>query len=179
MSFKWKYKTPEQFDDLMMISDGENLTALFFINSCYPYKVKEDLQIKNLPIFDNTCKWLDEYFSGSLPNFTPKIKINNSTKFRKKVSDIMAQIPYGKTITYSDIACKIARETTINKMSSQAVGGAVGFNPISLIIPCHRVVGKNGSLTGYGGGIKNKYYLLKHENNDMSKFFIPKMRTYL
>ena len=177
MKYITTYESP--LGIIIMAGTDRALTALDFAGQLYQPEFGDDYKRKETPVFKAAKAWLDEYFSGSLPNFTPKIKINNSTKFRKKVSDIMAQIPYGKTITYSDIACKIARETTINKMSSQAVGGAVGFNPISLIIPCHRVVGKNGSLTGYGGGIKNKYYLLKHENNDMSKFFIPKMRTCL
>ena len=91
----------------------------------------------------------------------------------------MSNIPFGKTLTYNDIAKLIAKDRGVSKMSAQAVGGAVGWNPICIIIPCHRVVGTNGSLTGYGGGIKNKIELLKLENNDMSKFFIPKRGTKL
>ena len=93
--------------------------------------------------------------------------------------DIMNKIPYGKTVTYNDIAKEIAQNRGIEKMSAQAVGGAVGWNPICIIVPCHRVVGTNGSLTGYGGGIQNKVKLLEIENNDMSKFTIPKKGTAL
>ena len=99
--------------------------------------------------------------------------------FRKEVWKILCTIPYGKVITYNDIAKQIAHNRGLKKMSAQAIGGAVGHNPISIIIPCHRVVGTNGSLTGYGGGIKNKVALLTLEKNDMSKFFIPKRGTAL
>ena len=123
--------------------------------------------------------WLDIYFSGKNPDFTPKYKIENLTPFRSQVIDIMNKIPYGKTVTYNDIAKEIAQNRGIEKMSAQAVGGAVGWNPICIIVPCHRVVGTNGSLTGYGGGIQNKVKLLEIENNDMSKFTIPKKGTAL
>ena len=91
----------------------------------------------------------------------------------------MNEIPFGETITYNDISRKIAEGRGIERMSSQAVGGAVGWNPICIIIPCHRVVGSNGSLTGYGGGIKNKVALLTHEKNDMNKYFVPTKGTAL
>lgn len=91
----------------------------------------------------------------------------------------MNEIPFGKTLTYNDIAKTIAKKRGIERMSSQAVGGAVGWNPICIIIPCHRVVGTNGSLTGYGGGIKNKVALLTLEKNDISKFFVPEKGTAL
>lgn len=96
------------------------------------------------------------YFSGKEPDFTPKYKIEGLTEFRKEVIDIMNSIPFGKTLTYNDISKTIAQNRGIKKMSSQAVGGAVGWNPICIIIPCHRVVGANGNLTGYGGGIENR-----------------------
>jgi len=127
------------------------------------------------PIFEETCKWLDTYFSGKEPDFTPKYKVNNLTDFRKEVIEIMNTIPFGETITYNDIAKIIAKRHGIKRMSAQAVGGAVGWNPICIIIPCHRVIGANRALTGYGGGIKNKLSLLKNEGNDISKYFLPKM----
>lgn len=132
-----------------------------------------------MPIFDKTSKWLDTYFSVQEPDFTPEYKIENLTPFRKQVIDIMNKIPYGKTITYNDIAKEIAKSKGIEKMSAQAVGGAVGWNPICIIIPCHRVVGTNGSLVGYGGGINNKIKLLEIEKNDMNKFTVPKKGTAL
>lgn len=179
MTYKWKYKTPNNFDDILMNSDGEYLTGLWFENSKDTLKHKTDCEEKYLPIFQETSKWLDIYFSGNNPNFIPKYKINNLTPFRQEVIEIMNTIPFGSTITYNDISKIIAKKRGIKRMSSQAVGGAVGWNPICIIIPCHRVVGTNGSLTGYGGGIKNKVALLTHEKNDMSKYFIPKKGTAL
>lgn len=155
-------------------SDGKYLTGLYFDKSSDSNKFKENYNTKDLKIFDETKKWLDIYFSGKIPTFTPKYKIENLTPFRKRVIDILNTIPYGETITYKDIASVIAKEKGIEKMSSQAVGNAVGWNPICIIIPCHRVIGTNRSLTGYGGGIKNKIGLLEIERNDISSFIIPK-----
>lgn len=179
MTYKYYYETPDNFDDILMSSDGEYLTGLWFVGSSDSSKHNTNLEEKDLPIFRETIKWLDIYFSGKNPNFTPKYKINNLTQFREEVIDIMNTIPYGETITYNDISKTIAEKRNIKRMSSQAVGGAVGWNTICIIIPCHRVVGSNGSLTGYGGGIKNKIELLKLENNDISKYFIPKKGTKL
>ena len=163
MTYTYTYKTPTQFSDMIMNSDGEYLTGLWFKGSKDSLKHETDCEIKELPIFLETCKWLDLYFSGKVPDFTPKYRISNPTPFRKEVSDIMNTIPYGKTLTYNDIAKMIAKRRGIEKMSAQAVGGAVGCNPICIIIPCHRVIGANGNLTGYGGGLQNKIELLKLE----------------
>ena len=179
MTYKYTYKTPDDFSNMIMNSDGEFLTGLWFEGSRDSSKHIIDCEEKDLEIFKETSKWLDIYFSGENPNFIPKYKIANLTPFRQEVIDIMNSIGYGQTLTYNDIAKAIAEKRGIKRMSSQAVGGAVGWNPICIIIPCHRVVGTNGSLTGYGGGIKNKVELLKLEKNDMSKFFIPKKGTAL
>lgn len=179
MIYKWIYKTPDGFDDMVMNSDGEYLTGLWFVGSKDAARHVSDCEKKNLPIFKETSKWLDIYFSGKNPDFIPKYKINNLTAFRKDVIDVMNLIPFGSTLTYNDIANIVAKKRGIKRMSSQAVGGAVGWNPICVIVPCHRVVGSNGSLTGYGGGIKNKVSLLRLEQNDMSKYFIPKKGTAL
>ena len=179
MIYKYKYQTPNGFSDMLMNSDGQYLTGLWFEGSRDFYKHEINCEEKKLPIFKETIKWLDIYFSGEEPDFTPEYKINNLTPFRREVVDIMNNIPFGKTLTYNDISKNIAKNRGIKRMSAQAVGGAVGWNPICIIIPCHRVVGANGSLTGYGGGIKNKAELLKLEGNDMSKFFIPKSGTAL
>lgn len=179
MTYKCIYKTPEGFSNMIMNSDGEYLIGLWFEGSRDSYKHKIDCEEKSLPIFRETSKWLDMYFNAKVPDFTPKYKIENLTPFRKEVIDIMNSIPFGNTLTYNDISKIIAKSRGIKKMSSQAVGGAVGWNPICIIIPCHRVVGTNGSLTGYGGGIKNKIALLTHEKNDMSKYFVPKRGTAL
>ena len=164
---------------MIMNSDGEYLTGLWFEGSRDSSKHVIDCEEKDLEIFRKTSKWLDIYFQGIEPNFIPKYKINNITPFRQEVIDIMNSIEYGKTLTYNDISKIIAKKRGIKRMSSQAVGGVVGWNPICIIIPCHRVVGTNGSLTGYGGGIKNKVELLKIEKIDMNQFFIPKRGTAL
>ena len=174
MIYKWKYKTPKEFSDILMNSDGEYLTGLWFEDSKDTQKHVINGEEKALPIFKETTKWLDLYFSGIEPNFTPKYKINNLTPFRQEVIDIIKHIPFGSTLTYQDIAKRISKKRGIERMSSQAVGGAVGWNPICIIIPCHRVVGTNGSLTGYGGGMNNKIALLTLEKNDMSNYFVPK-----
>lgn len=179
MTYKYIYKTPNEFSNMIMNSDGKNLTGLWFEDSRDSSKHIIDCEEKDLEIFRETSKWLSLYFSGKNPNFTPKYKIKNLTPFRQEVIDIMNTIEYGKVITYNNISKIIAKKRGIKRMSSQAVGGAVGWNPICIIIPCHRVVGANGSLTGYGGGIKNKVELLKLEGNDMSKYFIPKRGTAL
>lgn len=174
MTYKWKYKTPANFDDILLNSDGEYLIGLRFENTKDILKQETKYEKKYLPIFKETTKWLDIYFSGNNPNFTPKYKINNLTPFRQEVIDIMNTIPFGSTLTYNDISKIIAKKRNIKRMSSQAVGKAVGWNPICIIIPCHRVVGTNGNLTGYNGGLKNKVELLRNENNDMNKYFIKK-----
>lgn len=179
MTYKYVYETPGNFSNMIMNSDGEYLTGLWFENSRDSSKHIIDCEEKNLEVFTETKKWLDTYFSGKNPNFTPKYKIEKLTPFRKEVIDIMNSIEYGNVVTYNDISKIIAEKRGMKKMSSQAVGGAVGWNPICIIIPCHRVVGTSGSLTGYGGGINNKIELLKLEGNDMSKYFIPKRGTAL
>ena len=176
MTYISTYETPKQFSNLIMSSDGKYLTGLWFENSKDSSKHIGKYEEKELEIFKETSRWLDIYFKGQNPDFTPKYKIKNLTPFRKQVIDIMNKIEYGKVLTYKDISQIIANQNGIKKMSSQAVGGAVGWNPICIIIPCHRVVGKNGNLTGYGGGLKNKIELLKIEGNNMNNYFLPKIK---
>lgn len=164
MIYSLKYKTPISFDDIVLYSDGEYLTGLIFDND------KTDFNYKKLDIFDETIKWLDIYFSGKAPNFIPKIKHTNLTSFREMVYDINMKVPYGKVITYGDIASEIAKKKGIKKMCSRAVGNALHVNQICLIMPCHRVIGSNNNLTGYGGGINNKVKLLELEGIDISKY---------
>ena len=125
-----------------------------------------------LPVLQKTKQWLDLYFSGKVPDFTPPLSMD-ATSFRRSVWEIMLAIPYGQTITYQDIAKQMAEKLGRKSMSAQAVGNAVAHNPCSLIIPCHRVVGSNGSLTGYAGGIDKKIKLLTLEHVDLSAFFVP------
>ncbi len=168
MEYIYNYKSP--LGDITIASDGNSLTGLWFNEQRYFADSLDDFyEVKYLPIFGETIRWLDIYFNGKAPDFTPKIKMK-TTDFRKSVWKIMLTIPYGQTMTYGDIARIIAREKGINRMSAQAVGGAVGHNSISLIIPCHRVVGTNGNLTGYAAGLDKKIKLLTLEKVDLSKY---------
>ena len=153
---------------ITLASDGEKLSGLWFEGQkYYGSTLSEENEQRKLLIFEQTGQWLDTYFSGQEPDFTPPLSLQ-ATPFRRAVWEILLKIPYGQTMTYGAIAKEIA-----GQMSAHAVGGAVGHNPISLIRPCHRVVGTNGSLTGYAGGIDKKVRLLTLERADMSKFFIP------
>lgn len=170
MIYEYIYNTPDGFDNIILNSDGESLVRLYFENSKNWDNFKVNCEMKELPIFQEVCCWLDIYFSGKTPDFIPKYKIDGLTSFRQEVIDIISGIPFGKTMSYKDIAEIIARKRGIEKMSAQAVGGAVGWNPIGIIIPCHRVIGANGNLIGYGGGIENKIALLDHEKNDAVRY---------
>lgn len=172
--YKSIYKSPKTFSNIVMTSDGNFLTGLWFERAPNKQKNNCNYEEKKLKIFDEVKLWLDIYFNGKNPSFIPEYKISGITQFEKEVYDILVKIPYGKTLTYDLIAKQIAKKRGINKMSAQAVGRAIGKNPICIIIPCHRVVGKDGSLTGYNGGIKNKIELLKLEQNDMSNFYVSK-----
>ncbi len=130
-------------------------------------------------ILNRGKSWLDDYFAGKKPEISSLPLAPIGGKFRQEVWKILMEIPYGEVTTYGKIAKEIIKRTGVTNMSSQAVGGAVGRNPISIIIPCHRVVGSSGSLTGYAGGIDVKMKLLEHEGVDMSKLFVPKTRTAL
>lgn len=169
MRYMYEYATPANFSNIILLSDGSYLTGLYFEDSLTKLKDIETYIKKELPIFLETKKWLDLYFDGKIPDFIPKYKLENSTPFREEVTREMNKIPYGKTTSYKKIADEIAKKKNIKKMSSQAVGGAVGANPICIIIPCHRVVGTNGSLVGYGGGIKNKIALLELEKTNLKQ----------
>ena len=168
MLYRWHYKTPKGLDDIVMYADGVALTGLHF--SAPHGTVHRDLACpeRNLPVFRATCRWLDCYFSGRQPDFTPQYRLPGATPFRKRVSGEMLKVPFGATTTYGRIAATIARRDG-GKMSAQAVGGAVGWNPICIIIPCHRVIGADGSLTGYGGGMHNKAALLRLEGTASCK----------
>lgn len=159
--------------------EKENLVGLWIEGQKYFGDTvnSEMIENNNLETFKKTGKWLDRYFRGEKPEISelPLAPVGND--FRQKVWQILCKIPYGKVITYGDIAKMIAKEQGKAKMSAQAVGGAVGHNPISIIIPCHRVVSANGSLTGYSGGIKTKIKLLKHEGVNMDGLFIPTHST--
>lgn len=171
MQYTDHYASP--LGGITLASDGEALTGLWFDGQKYfGDTLSGEYESKSFSIFEQTKEWLNIYFSGREPIFIPPLKML-TTDFRKSVWEIMLTIPYGKTMTYKEIAQRIAKETGQEKMSAQAIGGAVGHNSVSIIIPCHRVVGSNGSLTGYAGGIDKKIQLLKIEKADMSKLFVP------
>lgn len=150
------------------IAGTENaLTGLWFDGQKYfGSTLSPNCEEKNLPVFEKTDLWLNIYFSGKAPDFTPPI-FYKTTDFRRAVWEVLLKIPYGETMTYGGIASEIARRRGVPKMSAQAVGNAVGHNPISLIIPCHRVLGADGSLTGYAGGIDKKSKLLELEKAEI------------
>ena len=158
-----RYRTPTGLSDLLMSSDGEVLTGLWFEGSADEAKHRGDFGARDLPIFRETADWLDSYFAGCPLAKLPRHRIDGLTPFREMVVEEMLKIPFGETVSYGDIAARIAKRCGRDKMSAQAVGGAVGWNPLCVMIPCHRVVGSDGSLVGYGGGLKNKAALLAHE----------------
>ena len=172
MDYIRQYRSP--LGGITLASDGETLTGLWFDGQKYFGRTLDKIyQEKDLPVFKEASFWLDLYFSGKEPGFTPKLN-PRGTPFQKAVWDILLSIPYGKTLSYGQIAERIAPLTDSKRMSAQAVGGAVGHNPISLIIPCHRVVGSDGSLTGYAGGVDRKLRLLQLEQAETTGLFLPK-----
>ena len=172
MNYKTVYASP--FGTIILRSDGTYLTGLWFEGSRDSAKHTGVFAEEDLPIFAQTREWLDQYFSGREPEGTVPYRMEGLTPFRRQVMEILERIPYGEVTTYQAIAQEIARQRGIEKMSAQAVGGAVGWNPICILVPCHRVVGTNGSLTGYGGGMANKCRLLELEGHDLRRFTIPK-----
>ena len=183
MDYTSHYDSP--IGGITMASDGHALVGLWFDKQKY---FADTLQTKNEKtariissdtsdssdssefscppdaslVFDLTKRWLDEYFSGKVPDFTPPL-VMRASGFRRRVWELLLQIPYGHTMSYGEIAAVIARERQLKSMSAQAVGGAVGHNSIGIIIPCHRVIGAHGELTGYAGGLDKKKQLLKIE----------------
>lgn len=145
---------------ITMTSDGTVLKGLWIEGQHgYADSLRESPEPGKCEVFEETKRWLDIYFAGDVPDFTPALAPEGS-EFRRRVWEILLDIPYGEVRTYGDIAAQIGAEKGMRRMAAQAVGGAVGHNPISIIIPCHRVVGKDGSLTGYGGGLDKKIFLL-------------------
>lgn len=178
MYYKIDYKSPIG-NITLACDDKEYLVGLWMEGQKYFGDTVDCEMVENneLEIFKKTKLWLDRYFRGEKPEISelPLAPIGNC--FRQRVWQILCEIPYGKVYTYGEIAKIIAKEQGKTRMSAQAVGGAVGHNPISIIIPCHRVVSSNGSLTGYSGGIKTKIKLLKHEGVNMDGLFTPKHST--
>lgn len=170
---------PSPLGAITLASNGNAIIGLWFDGQKHDRSIlAPEYQERDIPIFAEAAEWLDCYFAGEESDFTPALALDCSS-FRREVLEILKRIPYGQTTTYGEIAREIARKHGLQKMSAQAVGGAVGWNPISLMIPCHRVVGMSGSLTGYGGGIQRKLALLKLEKVNTEALFIPKKGTAL
>jgi methylated-DNA-[protein]-cysteine S-methyltransferase len=172
MQYISKYNSP--LGEIMMASDEVGLTGLWFVGQKYfGLYLEKNHEEKETPILKDTKRWLDIYFSGKEPDFRLPLHFIG-TDFQKEVWDILYSIPYGKTMTYGSIANILAKRKGLKRMSAQAVGGAVSRNEISIIVPCHRVIGSNGSLTGYAGGIDKKIELLKLEKGYQDNFYKPK-----
>lgn len=164
---------------ILLAADEVGLMGLWFDGEkYYADNLPKEHAEEETPILSEASLWLDVYFTGKEPDFMPPLHPIGPA-FRREVWEILLQIPYGATVTYGDISKRLAKKMGLEKMSAQAVGGAVGHNEISIIIPCHRVVGTSGSLTGYAGGIDKKVRLLELEHADMSRFFVPKKGTAL
>ena len=164
---------------LLLAADQTGITGAWFEDQkYYAHGLDAEHTEKDTPVLEDTKRWLDLYFSGKEPDFMPPLH-PSGTPFQMEVWDILRQIPYGTTMTYGAIAKEIARRRGLARMSAQAVGGAVGHNPVSILIPCHRVVGSDGSLTGYAGGIERKIKLLALEEAPVEAYFIPKKGTAL
>lgn len=175
MQYTSKYKSP--LGNILLAADEKGLTGLLFEGQKYfALYLDKEHEEKELPVFRETKRWLDIYFTGKEPDFKLPLHFTG-TSFQNEVWEILYTIPYGKTTTYGEIARLLAQKKGLSQMSAQAVGGAVGHNEISIIVPCHRVVGASGSLTGYAGGIDKKIKLLKLEGALRDGFFVPKKST--
>lgn len=172
-------KLASPLGEITLCSDGEALTGLWFADDKH-YGAKDiaGAALADLDVFTQAEEWLAEYFAGREPKVSVPLKLQGS-EFQMQVWRLLQDIPYGRLVTYGDIAKKIAVQKGVARMSAQAVGGAVGRNPLCIIVPCHRVVGANGSLTGYGGGMWRKVRLLELEKVDMSKLTVPTKGTAL
>ena len=159
------YESP--LGNIFLISKNKKLIGAF-LEGNKPFFDNNEITDNEDEILFKSRNWLDRYFKGENPQINELDLAPSGTKFRKEVWKVLCDIPYGKTITYGEIARKIAAERGIEKMSAQAIGGALKNNPIPIIIPCHRVIGSDGSLTGYAGGLDRKIFLLRHENPDFS-----------
>ena len=164
MKYLGYYDSP--LGPVTLAGDADSLTGLWFKGQAHYMAGMENEETceRETDAIRQTKKWLDIYFSGRDPGFIPPIKVE-ATPFRAVIADILLTIPFGSTLTYLDIARQAARRTGRDKLSARAAGNAVGHNPISLIIPCHRVIGAGGSLTGYAGGLEKKIWLLRTEGH--------------
>jgi methylated-DNA-[protein]-cysteine S-methyltransferase len=173
MLYHTTYTTP--IGEVMLAADNHQLIGLWLAGQKYfAATLTEETQENNqLPIFSETKKWLKDYFSGQRPEIDSLALKPSGNAFRQVVWQVLCEIPYGQVMTYKEVAQRSAERMNKSSMSAQAVGGAIGHNPISIIIPCHRVVGSNGSLTGYAGGVSKKQLLLELEGVNTANFILP------
>lgn len=179
MLFSCHYPSP--VGGLILACDAQHLVGLWLEGQKYFADTVDGELVEqpDAPVLKLTREWLDAYFAGKRPDISALSLAPTGSAFRQMVWKLLCAIPYGQCRTYGEIARQVAAATHKTQMSSQAVGGAVGHNPISIIIPCHRVVGANGNLTGYAGGIEKKLLLLQREGVDTSRFFVPRAGTAL
>lgn len=171
MQYTGACQTP--LGEVLLACDELGLTGLWFKGGKYfALGLDREREERETAVFDQARRWLEVYFSGREPDFAPPIHMIG-TPFQLAVWELLRRIPYGETASYGDLAAQIAAERGLAHMSAQAVGGAVGHNPVSILVPCHRVVGKSGSLTGYAGGLERKIRLLACEGADVGRFFVP------
>ncbi len=177
MQYTTRWDSP--LGEILLAADELGLTGLWFVGSKYcAERLDPEHAEGKLPVLREAQRWLKVYFSGKQPDSLPPLH-PVGTPFQSEVWDLLLRIPYGCTATYGELAGRVAARRGLKRMSAQAVGGAVGHNPISLMIPCHRVVGASGSLTGYAGGIARKLALLKLEGVNLSGLTIPTRGTAL
>lgn len=175
MQYITTYQSP--LGEILLAADEIGITGLWFEGEkYYALNLDSDHKERETQLLSDAKNWLTIYFSGKEPDFMPPMHMLG-TAFQKTVWEILRTIPYGETTTYGKIADQVAQKRGLKRMSSQAVGNAVGRNELSIFIPCHRVVGTNGSLTGYAGGIDKKIALLKLEDAYNDTFFVPKHST--
>lgn len=176
MIYKTEFESP--LGRITVAGADDKLIGLWLENQDYfeatTHGNEEIIRSDNLRVFTDTRNWLDKYFAKKKPDISELPLYLSGSDFRKSVWMILCKVQYGEVTTYGTVARKIANKKGIAKMSAQAIGGALAHNPISIIVPCHRVVGSDGSLIGYAGGIDRKIKLLEYEGVDTSKFFIPK-----
>jgi methylated-DNA-[protein]-cysteine S-methyltransferase len=191
MYYTTTYASP--VGQILLASDGDSIIGAWIEGQKYHGGTPKDAAVQigdtlrkddavqkdDLPVLLTAKDWLDRYFGGDKPGISELPLAPIGSDFRQEVWAILREIPYGETTTYGDIAKTVAAKTGKSRLSAQAVGNAVGHNPISIIVPCHRVVGANGSLTGYAGGIDKKIKLLEHEGADLSRLFVPTKGTAL
>lgn len=173
-----RYASP--LGEIYLAAGGGKLLGAWIEGQKYfAASIKENVTECDAPVLQRAKNWLDSYFAGEKPKIGSLPLAPEGSEFRRIVWNLLCEIPYGQVVTYGEVARRAAAVMGKTRMAAQAVGGAVGHNPISIIIPCHRVVGANGSLTGYGGGIGKKIWLLEHEGVDLSGYSVPRKGTAL